>query len=869
MSLTTVEIMKETIGLASYEDEWIHNSMVSTSPFGDFIVISSSTSAVFYIKKFMAIPQQQENRESKMTKTIKSKPYFQILRTYSPICDTSGEITAVKYLPIKVVSSSGRAHDMWHCVVIGYESGLVEVVAADSGDVLLSKQFSKPNSDSSNFCVTSIQYLVSSSMFNGTVSGRSSSYQTKTLAIPRLQELIIVMKSTLAVIESSTLFSTLLKSRNDISANRTNGLECTVKLPVVPFKRFKVKDQSRIIDAVAYSQPNVSLDQYHHISMNKELLNEEHLRTLKHVTTYVTVGSAPFIQHNCPHQLGPQNINELAANVVSTVKSGLFRAATGFIGSWAGVNTENEEPANQPDPEHYLHIRHAFKDNSKNAVCIRISPDGKYSAILDEHNRIMLLDNGVNSNGGGSGTVIHVWKGYHHAQIGWITTSWEDRKCDKSDKVPQDLEVSVLLVLYLPRRGLLEVWSPEQMYRVVEFSVGKHGRLISCSNALLDENSISSPLSVRTISECTFLEPSGVIRHIYVPINSLTTKSSSHDTVIRKQLFSLALEENKNEHKEKDSDWDSAEQKERTRKITALILSAKSTMGKIEMLIELFQIWKVVGTTNQRIVLEAVTSQLSESEVASKRCKILQTLVDFYDFLTTTCNEGCNDSEKGTEHIISPYMTKEMITEKMSCSSKEADDTLNIFRLCGTNNYESELKDSYTTFDFSRFISCFDLKYSSIGEGDSRMIKEFKINLKTKCNSIEMLSLCRLIAKSSFIDPYRTTEIMTSNRIANGYELISNFFSNAIRYCDMSDESKTIEWIEHTLRSTSFRAYCNLSFKLHETNGDGSSFQTLIQCARVILVRNHPISFTSYCVALAWKNFLSNGVQHDGQKKFQ
>ena len=235
----------------------------------------------------MAIPQQQENRESKMTKTIKSKPYFQILRTYSPICDTSGEITAVKYLPIKVVSSSGRAHDMWHCVVIGYESGLVEVVAADSGDVLLSKQFSKPNSDSSNFCVTSIQYLASSSMFNGIVSGRSNSYQTKTLAIPKLQELIIVMKSTLAVIESSSLFSTLLKSRNDISANRTNGLESTVKLPIVPFKRFKVKDQSRIIDAVAYSQPNVSLDQYHHISMNKELLNEEHLRTLKNVTTYL------------------------------------------------------------------------------------------------------------------------------------------------------------------------------------------------------------------------------------------------------------------------------------------------------------------------------------------------------------------------------------------------------------------------------------------------------------------------------------------------------------------------------------------------------------------------------------------------------
>ena len=51
MSLTNVEIMKQTIGLDSYEDEWIQNSMVSTSPYGDFIVISSSACAVFYIKK--------------------------------------------------------------------------------------------------------------------------------------------------------------------------------------------------------------------------------------------------------------------------------------------------------------------------------------------------------------------------------------------------------------------------------------------------------------------------------------------------------------------------------------------------------------------------------------------------------------------------------------------------------------------------------------------------------------------------------------------------------------------------------------------------------------------------------------------------
>ena len=861
MSLTNIEIMKETIGLASYEDEWIHSSMVSTSPFGDFIVISSSTSAVFYIKRYMPVVQS-ESKDQKISKN--SKPYFQILRTYSPICDTAGEITAVKYMPIKVVSSSGRAHDMWHCVVIGYATGLIEVIAADSGDILLSKQLAKPNSDTSNNSVISIQYLASS-FSNGSAIRTSNTYQTKILAIPKLQELIIVMKTTLAIIESSSLFSALLKSRNLLSANRTNGSEFSNKLPSIPFKRLKIKDQSKIVDAVAFSLPNVSLDQFHQISMNKELLNEEHLRTLRHVTTYVTVGSSPFIQHNCPHQLGPQNINELAANVVSTVKSGLFRAATGFIGSWAGGTTENEEPANQPDPEQYLHVRHAFKDNSKSAVCIRISPDGKYSAILDEHNRIILLDNGVNSNGAGSGTVIHIWKGYHHAQIGWITTSWEDRKCDKSDKIPSDLEISVLLVLYLPRRGLLEVWSPEQMYRVVEFPVGKHGRLMSCTNALLDENSIPSPLSVRTIGECAFMEPTGAIRHIYIPINALTTKSSSHDTVIRKQLFALASKDGQGKEPHQDSDTMCIEQEDITKKITALILSVKSTMGKIEMLVELFEVWNVVGTINQRIVLEAVTSQLFESEVASKRCKVLQNLIEFYDVLVNI-SDNSNDI---SEHDGSSLMTKEAITKILDCSSKEAVDTMNIYKLCSTSITTPNSVENGSGFNFSKFISCFDLKYSSLVEAENVSSKAYKINLRTKSASIEMLTLCRLIAKASFIKHDEIVEFMKSNNITNGYSLIHNFFSNAIRYCDIRNELLTIEWIRNILASTSFRSFCDLSFKLHETNGDGSSFQTLIQCARQILVRNHPISFPSYALALAWKNYLSNGVQHDGQQKFK
>ena len=71
MSLTNVEIMKETIGLASYEDEWIHNSMVSTSPYGDFIVISSSSCAVFYIKKYASgVQKKSDSKEHEHNKNL-------------------------------------------------------------------------------------------------------------------------------------------------------------------------------------------------------------------------------------------------------------------------------------------------------------------------------------------------------------------------------------------------------------------------------------------------------------------------------------------------------------------------------------------------------------------------------------------------------------------------------------------------------------------------------------------------------------------------------------------------------------------------------------------------------------------------------
>ena len=71
--------------------------------------------------------------------------------------------------------------------------------------------------------------------------------------------------------------------------------------------------------------------------------------------------------------------------------------------------------------------------------------------------------------------------GYHHAQFGWIHTLK-----DKDHLDPGSSEFAILLVIYLPRRGLLEIWSPEQKSRVAHFPVSKRGALITTNNSVLD-----------------------------------------------------------------------------------------------------------------------------------------------------------------------------------------------------------------------------------------------------------------------------------------------------------------------------------------------------------------------------------------------
>ena len=83
---------------------------------------------------------------------------------------------------------------------------------------------------------------------------------------------------------------------------------------------------------------------------------------------------------------------------------------------------------------------------------------------------------------------MQAWRGYHRCQVAWSLTS-----VSGDLGLGSDVQLSCLLLLYLPRRGLIEVstwhlrvimtssvlsqvWSPDNKSKVTEFHVSKQGK---------------------------------------------------------------------------------------------------------------------------------------------------------------------------------------------------------------------------------------------------------------------------------------------------------------------------------------------------------------------------------------------------------
>eukprot|EP00058_Branchiostoma_floridae_P024780 XP_002610270.1 hypothetical protein BRAFLDRAFT_126836 [Branchiostoma floridae] len=86
---------------------------------------------------------------------------------------------------------------------------------------------------------------------------------------------------------------------------------------------------------------------------------------------------------------------------------------------------------------------------------------------------------------------------------------------------------ALFLIIYAPRRGILEVWAMQQGPRVAAFNVGKQCRLLCPGYTMMGLNNVTFYSNKPHTYQCCLVEPSGVVKIINVPFHLILSGANS------------------------------------------------------------------------------------------------------------------------------------------------------------------------------------------------------------------------------------------------------------------------------------------------------------------------------------------------------
>ncbi|CAB1335014.1 unnamed protein product [Coregonus sp. 'balchen'] len=349
------------------------------------------------------------------------------------------------------------------------------------------------------------------------------------------EELSILYPAALVTIDGFSLFQSLRACRNQVARAAAAGSE-VVQPPPLAYKKWGLQDMDAIVDHSSVGIMTLCVfDQM----KNASILGGFHASvkgSLPAMSQYITVGGGPYTGFYYAIEGSSQPLlSHVALAVASKLTSALFTAASGWLG-WKKQNEEEPTQKQKPkvEPATPLAVRFGLPDSRRHGESICLSPCNTLAGVTDDFGRVMLLDVG-------RGIAIRMWKGYRDAQLGWVQVS--EGRGESSPSAPLPRRHAQFLVIYAPRRGILEVWGTQQGPRVGAFTVGKHCRLLYAGYRLMGVNSVTSQgWQLHTQQVCLFDPATGVLRTITVPFHlALSDKKSERakDMHLLKRLTTL------------------------------------------------------------------------------------------------------------------------------------------------------------------------------------------------------------------------------------------------------------------------------------------------------------------------------------------
>uniref|UniRef100_A0A8C5PP24 RAB3 GTPase activating non-catalytic protein subunit 2 n=1 Tax=Leptobrachium leishanense TaxID=445787 RepID=A0A8C5PP24_9ANUR len=461
---------------------WLQDCVLSLSPTNDLMVIAHEQKAVFLTPKWKA---NEKGREDMQYEVV-----------------WSGSLNAEDryYVSLHQQKTSSTGRPDWTCIVVGFTSGYVRFYT-ESGVLLLAQLL---NEDS-------ILQL-----------------KCRTYEIPRHpgvteqhEELSILYPSAVVTIDGFSLFQSLRACRNQVARAAASGQE-NVQPPPLAYKKWGLQDVDSIVDHTSVGVMALSpFDQMKTASVLGGF-NASIKGSPPTMSQYITVGSNPFTGFFFALEGSTQPLlSHVALAVASKLTSALFSAASGWLG-WKSKHEEEPHQRQKPkvEPATPLAVRFGLPDSRRHGESITLSPCNTLAAVTDDFGRVILLD--VTR-----GVAVRMWKGYRDAQIGWMQTVEDpnERESERAHTSPfgnthGPSRVAQFLVIYAPRRGILEVWSTQQGPRVGAFNVGKHCRLLYPGYKIMGLNNVTSQgWQPQTFQLCLIDPVSGNVRTINIPFH--------------------------------------------------------------------------------------------------------------------------------------------------------------------------------------------------------------------------------------------------------------------------------------------------------------------------------------------------------------
>ncbi|KAK9533264.1 hypothetical protein VZT92_008393 [Zoarces viviparus] len=611
-SATTVE--EETTGQRA---PWLQDCVVSLSPCSDLLVVAREQKAVFLSAKWLT----DDSGREEMTLAVS---WTGTLSTDEGECVSSSIC-----IPLASQKRSSTGRPDWTCVVVGFTSGYVRFYT-ENGVLLLA------------------QLLHEDPVLR---------LKCRTYEIPRHpgvteqhEELSILYPAALVTIDGFSLFQSLRACRNQVARATAAGSD-VIQPPPLAYKKWGLQDMDTIVDHSSVGIMTLCVfDQMKNASILGGF-NASVKGSPPAMSQYVTVGGGPYTGFYYAVEGSSQPLlSHVALAVASKLTSALFSAASGWLGWNKHKNEEEAVQKQKPKVESAtpLGIRFGLPDSRRHGESICLSPCNTLAGVTDDFGRVTLLDLA-------RGIAIRMWKGYRDAQLGWLQVPEErgDREFSPSASLPR--RHALFLVIYAPRRGILEVWGMQQGPRVGAFTVGKHCRLLYAGYRLMGVNSVTSKGWQLLTQQVCLLDPiTGALRTVNIPFHlALSDKKSERakDMHLIKRLTTILRS------REVEPDILESEAK-------SVLLDIKHPAIKKQALESLLSNKNapVSCLTNITCALHDTLKQQDPEEVdaallqlCSSQLKLLQLYTDIQNLHSGADREACseNDSLEGIEEELS------------------------------------------------------------------------------------------------------------------------------------------------------------------------------------------------------------------------